>query len=733
MAVGIVSVFVAVPAGHAAPPKAPSTAASAGPVTEGQALAQARRTHKPVPVDAATTPTDTLVADPAGTLTLTRAAVPVRKRIGSSWKSLDPTFTRRADGTVAPAVTTSGVVLSGGGSGPLATVTAAGKSLSLSFPVFLPTPVLGGATATYPNVMPDIDLRVTVDAQGGFSEVLVVKTRAAAADPALATLSLGVRAAGVTIGADAAGNVSARDRAGRAVFTAPAPVMWDSAPPPAGTAVATDPHTGTRVAARTGSPLESSAAGPGTAARVARIRATATPSRLALTPDRAILTGAGTVFPVFIDPTWSAVGATRGAWASVSEHYPSTNYWYATPDPQGYMQVGNSGTMWSHTLVNFPIDTGTLRGAAIQSAQLNTTENWSYSCNPSTVNLYAPGTTLTQSNATWNYWAGVSLGSAVASAHVAHGYSSSCPAAGVGFNVLSAVTTDVAASKSTQTFVLTGVNEASDVNSWKEFYASGSNTVPTLSITYNHPPKQPTGMTTSPVTDCAASTPTTIGDSAVYLYAPMADQDPGTLGATFQLWQTSTPGTVLASTDPNQLTGSPGDTATFVVPEATLKTATGGAITEFSWHVDVTDFIATSSWSATCSFYFDPTRPGQPVVTPASGSLGIGQLASFPVSPPATGTTPSSYLYQLNGGPYGTVAATNGSATVTVTPGRFTNVLTVTSLSAGGNVGDTASVVFNAVPPTTPQADQDLTGDGVPDVVAVGGQRSLPPGLWQAR
>src|SRR5207244_3592286 len=111
-----------------------------------------------------------------------------------------------------------------------------------------------------------------------------------------------------------------------------------------------------------------------------------------------------------------------------------------------------SGSMWSHTLINFAISS-TLAGATISSAQLNITENWSYSCTASTVNVYAPSTTLSSSNATWNYWSGVSLGSVVASASVAHGYSSSCPAAGVGFNVLSGVTAAVSAGRTTQTFV----------------------------------------------------------------------------------------------------------------------------------------------------------------------------------------------------------------------------------------------------------------------------------------
>ncbi|MFD0479756.1 hypothetical protein ACFQ0B_75140 [Nonomuraea thailandensis] len=44
----------------------------------------------------------------------------------------------------------------------------------------LPKPTLSGDTATYPEVMPGVDLQVTADVDG-FSHLLVVKSRAAAA------------------------------------------------------------------------------------------------------------------------------------------------------------------------------------------------------------------------------------------------------------------------------------------------------------------------------------------------------------------------------------------------------------------------------------------------------------------------------------------------------------------------------------------------------------------------
>ena len=248
-----------VPTGAAARPAATQ-------LTTAQALARARSTGTAVPVDGSTTATDTVVANPTGTLTLTRSALPVRKRVGGSWVALDPGLRRTADGTVTPTVTTNDLTLSGGGAGPLAKMTVAGRSLALSLPMTLPAPTLSGPTATYAGVLPDVDLQVTADPYGGFSEVLVVHTRAAATDPALTTLRLTTATTGVTVTADAAGNLTARDRTGRAVFTAPQALAWDSAGGPT-TATGTSPAGGVRVQAHTGRPERMS---PGSPPRPAR-------------------------------------------------------------------------------------------------------------------------------------------------------------------------------------------------------------------------------------------------------------------------------------------------------------------------------------------------------------------------------------------------------------------------------------------------------------------------------
>src|SRR2546423_1291436 len=293
-AVTTVVVTSAAGAWSAAPahtPTAPTTPTTNTPVlTATQAQAQARATGKAVPVDGATTATDTLVANPNGTFTRTRSAVAVRKRVGSSLAGIGGTMPRTAAGTHPTHVKTVGLSVSGGGGGRLGTMTGGGRSLALSLRMTLPAPTLPGPTATYPSVLPAVDLQVNADVQGGFSEVLVIHTAAAAANPALTTLTLAAKADGVTLSADATGNITANDRFGRAVFTAMAPTMWDSAKA-APSVTATDVD-GTVLDAHTSRPVASGPVGPGEAAHVAGVPATAPPTAGTLKPDHALPTAA---------------------------------------------------------------------------------------------------------------------------------------------------------------------------------------------------------------------------------------------------------------------------------------------------------------------------------------------------------------------------------------------------------------------------------------------------------
>ncbi|MDX3245097.1 hypothetical protein [Streptomyces sp. ME18-1-4] len=249
--------------------------------------------------------------------------------------------------------------------------------------------------------------------------------------------------------------------------------------------------------------------------------------------------------------------------------------------------------------------------------------------------------------------------------------------------------------------------------------------------THDNRPAAPTDLRTSPITSCAGDT--IVGDGDVTLYAKVSDPDGGILGVDFRLSpHGSESGDAIAESDPGQVAAPSGSSAGYVVRKDVLESAAGGSITEFDWKVRATDSQHSGDWSTVCHFSFDPTRTGAPVISEPVAST-IGQPLSIAVSAPSGGTVPSGYRYQLNGGaPVDVPADASGNATFTVTPTSRTNTLSVTSLSAGGNYGETASIVIISDAPSTHQADGDLTGDNVPDLVTVGAQNGFPSGLWLA-
>ncbi|SDN44771.1 D-mannose binding lectin [Actinacidiphila guanduensis] len=756
------------PGGHAGrnAPRASARAAEDGIGTQA-ALARASASGKAVAVTSATTATSTVTANPNGTLTVRQFTIPVRKKIGGKWKGLDPTLRRTADGRISPAVSTGGIDFSPGGSGPLATMSAGTSSLSFTLPMRLPAPRLSGATATYPDVLDGVDLSVTADEQGGFSEVLVVKDAAAAADPELRSLTLATKAHGVRLSADATGNVAAKDRTGRPVFTATAPRVWDSATdaaapqaptstgksaagdpakgsaastsagPPTGQAV-TDPLTGTAVDAASGLPLRSSPAAPGEHAHTAALKLAAKTAGITLTPPAALLGAPSTVYPVYIDPTFTAPSASSSlqAWTQTNSYYHSASYWKSGDLLRVGYQDWQEPTFKARSFVQISVPSK-IYGATVLSSQLNFTEEWSPSCTATGVQLWkssgiSSGTT---------YDNPPTLSSEIDSATVAHGHDSSCPAAGVGFDIGSAMQSAATAKSASLTFGLRASDE-SDAYGWKEFSDKVS-----VSTTYDHAPTVPNTMSTSPVTSCTTST---VGDGDVTLHVKASDPDGGTVGVAFSAVNHAT-GATVASSSSGSLTASSGSTFSLKIPKATLESTASIKALQIDWKAQDTDFHFTSAWSRTCSFTFDPSRPGAPVITlpntsaecpvtpPADDSTDpptvgtIGSHCSFTISPdPGGAVTPTAYVYQLNGGPAHTLGASSGR--IVLTPERFTNTLTVTSLSAGANYGDTASLVFDSATPQSAAADGDLTGQGTPDLLEVGAKsvNGLPSGLWMA-
>jgi hypothetical protein len=716
-------------------------------------MARARSTGKPVQATAATTDSSTLTANPNGTLTLRQTVAPVRRLVHGKWKSLDPTLVRHADGTISPKVTTGVLSLSGGGTGaPLASMRAGSGSLAVSLPAAfaLRTPSLSGATATYPDVLPDVDLAVTAQDTGGFSEVLVVKNAAAAANPALTDLNLSTRATGVTLASDTAGDITAKDRSGRTLFSATAPTMWDSSRPAANTPKTTDPRTGQTVDRHNGVPLASSPASPGDAARKASLKAAYHRGRISLSPAHTLLRGKDTVYPVYIDPTFIPSGQTDTvqAWAFVDSEWPDTSFYKPAASTPGPLHVGytdwTSDVSTNRALFQTSIHSSIWGAQDVLSSKIAFYENWSASCTKEEVDLWHTGSI--SSGTTWNsthssgdpdkdFWL-----SKLDSQTVAHGWSTSCGPEDVTFDITSLMQSAANGKWSQATFGLRAANEGDDL-AWKQFSKQA-----TITTTYDHTPNTPTTLTTNPTTNCTASAPTVLGLGDVTLRAAVSDPDgsTSTLTANFTL-KNMTSGTAYtrAINATNHTTASAPFSHTTAGPFNTLT-----AKTEFAWYLTVTDQDLTSSQSKTCHFYYDPTVPGAPTVSAVASSTSqcpeltdspldsslctVGTSASFTVTD--TTSAPGSYRYQLNGGNPVSVTASSSSpytATISLKPTTQTDVLTVTALSSGGNIGDTYDYRFIANAPATAAPD-DLNGDGNADLLTVGGKNSLPAGLWQA-
>ncbi|MFN8074869.1 MAG: LamG-like jellyroll fold domain-containing protein [Kineosporiaceae bacterium] len=690
------------------------------------AAARAQATGEPVPVGAATTATSTVQANPRGGYTLTQTAMPVRARVNGRWEPLDATLVKQADGSVTTRLTAEPLVLSGGGQKALAVLRAQGQTIRLRSPLDLPAPELSGATATYREVLPGVDLQARADTQGGMRTVFVVRTPQAAADQRVRDITFDIEGTGLRVGTDAAGNISIDRDAGGPLLRASAPVMWDSSTDQAAV-------SSRRVGAEDRSPLAapsrertSSTQGPGASARVTAIAVTAEQRSVHLEPTASLLDEPATTWPVYIDPTWSSVSAKKSGWATITSTYSGVNYWNTTPDPAGKMQVGNPGSINSVTLINFPISP-VLKGATINKATLNLFQSRAYSCVASRMNVYAPDQILTSANAKWSSWSGTPLGNVVGSVDAAHGYDSTCPAAAIGLDVAGGVTKALAANRSMQTFYL--APGTTGPNGWKEFEPS-TTTTPALTVEFNHPVNAPSGLRTSPESACPSNSATVVGDNDVYLYATVSDPDRDAMTVQFFLKKTSGGQTVLSPT----LTGAQGSgtLVQYKIPQATLRTAAGGLPTNFSWYVVAKDAAGTSRSSITCAFVFDASRPGAPDFSAPEGAQ-IGVPVSVPIVPPSSGSIPVAYMVQVNAGaPVRTDADATGKASITITPTRQYNTMIATPLSIGGNYGtSSASKPFTARLAQR-REPHDFTGDGNADLVITGGRNNVPPGLWLA-
>jgi len=732
---------------------APSRALAGRPVSAGpkwlsaaQAQARAQATGKPVVASALTTPNSETTARPGGEFTLTQTLLPVRAYQAGAWRALNPDLHLNANRTVSPAVTTAGLVLSGGGSAPLAVMTSHGRSMTLWWPRPLSAPALSGATATYPNVLPGVNLAVTVSPQGGFSDVLVIKDAAAAANPALQSLQLRASAPNLTISTAGGGLQVAASATAQPVFTALAPLMWDSARPPAGTKLVPG-QDGSLVAAPSGLPAYSSETAPGAGAHVFRVPLSATDGTISLSPSRAALTARQLVFPLYIDPSFEAdpVGGKADNWTQVDSGFPTTAYWDESSDLQlGYCDFsGCNGLGVARDFIKMPISTELTTKTHIDSAYMYMTDVWSASCTKESVQLWTTGTI--SSSTTWNKQP--SFLSDLQSQSFAHGYDSSCPASSknVTWTITSIVQSD-SGKYNNETFGLKAGSESNDLY-WKQFDSGASNI--TITTNFHNPPDTPSSLANEPAGSCKdsyASEPT-IGADDVTLEATVEDVDNAegddSLSTTFTIKSYETNDVV------DTITVKSGNSDTGVdlsedIPRATVEGwQTNGATTEYSyyWYATTSDAgspVLTSPQSETCYFLYNPLGPAPPGLSVSAASANLGSTFSATFSPPSgcspsTTPCPTSFTYQMGVGTPVAVSPNNSPAsgdwTGNITMSQVGPVsLTVYGSAAGGNPGATNSTELTGDAPSTPYPDGYFTGGSYPSLLTPGTGKD--PSVW---
>ncbi|MFS8105184.1 FG-GAP-like repeat-containing protein, partial [Lentzea alba] len=330
-------------------------------------------------------------AKPQGGYTEEQSAEPrFARQADGSWARVDTTL--RANGkTVTPAAAVLPVEFSAGGDGPAAKLRDGDRELSITWPFgALPKPVLSGNEATYPEVLPGVDLKLTASSQG-FAQVLVVKNREAAKNPKLAKVKFGFATKGITAHA-AGGGLEAKDSAGKVVFASPTPVMWDSGQDNV-------PHVG----------VLSKSAVEAKKKRTATMPVSAQNGELTVTPDAKLLDEAQ--YPVMIDPSWSG-RLHDNAWTLVSNKsgHEGSVFWQGRNN-QGLDYLSNTGTYGNagtgricdsvsssgaclsaqyNVRSYFRMDTSGVKGKIVTGASFRIEQKWSFTCNPnSTATLRA--------------------------------------------------------------------------------------------------------------------------------------------------------------------------------------------------------------------------------------------------------------------------------------------------------------------------------------------------------
>ncbi|WP_405748366.1 LamG domain-containing protein [Streptomyces sp. NBC_01411] len=642
-------------------------------VPEQDALARAAASGESVEVEADRTAYATTDANPDGTLTLTQATTPQRVPAeGGGWRDVDPTLERRADGSVGPKAAVVDMAFSGGGASDKAMIrlgTAKG-SVSFGWPGTLPQPTLKGATATYADVLPGVDLELTATAEG-YREILVVKSAQAAASPELEKVTLSASGHGLQVVAGAGGGLRAVDENGNAVLNGPAGQMWDSAgdeetkPQLSRTAAAadqTDP-------AGDGDPTQ-----PGNGDTTAVLPVQVDSDAVSVKPDLGLLRGEATVYPVRIDPSVGLGISERSVMSSDGDR------WWQFKGEYGVGKCGNAdgyycGNGYTNRMF-FELAPTQLAGKHVLDATFRAHETWSFNCDAHWVDLVR-----TDNMSEGTHYPGPKILDLMGDRNVSYGRGANCspsqPDSWVEFNdnpaepdenLKSTVSSFADGKIKRLTFMLKAKDEG-DTRSWKRFDDNAE-----LKVNYVHMPGVPTNVGVIPGNGSTAyCNPTSTDPLMVTRADPMVQarvqtkveahqgDEEGSLQAEYivergddspwhQVWSDYRPasGWVPDDTLQSVRTSNRADQGLY-----RLKSRT-----QSHWSYDGKSGDLFSPYSSWCYFKIDSTAPKAPTITAGTpytectaqtceGQGGPGVPGSFTFKPNAADIDVKAYRWRL--------------------------------------------------------------------------------------
>ncbi|MFJ3631358.1 DNRLRE domain-containing protein [Streptomyces sp. NPDC090112] len=723
----------------------------------------AQSSGKEVEVTAARSANTTTWAKPDGTFRKHIFSSAVRADVNGTWKPID-TGLEKVDGGYAAKAVNGRVFFTGGSAGQasggdrasrgvsrvslwqdapgetwteLVRLRTGGHDMTVSWPGALPAPVVDGPRALYENVRPGIDLVMTAQ-DGGYSHLLVVKDRQAAADPLLGQLKYRLASPDMTFHLDDESDaLSARGADGAEIAGSPTPMMWDSS----GKVATTDDKpawTPTDVAEQHPTLALSGLAGA-EGARLKPVAAALAENTLSLTPDSALLNAPETVYPVFVDPSfkghkhsWTLLYKTAGN----SSFYNGQNY-NASGTHEARVGYESSSGGTSRSVFNFDFGSQ-LHGAGIVSASVRALQTYSWSCDQKPTDIYS--TPYITSSSTWNNMSGAWT-KKVATERAGYGYNSSCPDNWIAPDIKGLVAEAANARWGALSLGFAAPNE-SDSYYWKKFIANGE-TAPYLEVVYNSPPDTPTAanMQTFPGGPCVTTWPGSgIGKTNITFQVRGSDRDDrpdqqNLHQLQIEVWNAAGGPPVYDQWFPVNSDG-------VVTAEVPLTTFADGQT--YHWLSRARD--KDGAWSgsgphesgsgAWCTFTVSHVVPPGPAVSsaafPPQGDT-FSEWSTEPASTPGQTFTIKGngvkaedireYQWSLNRPLFDQKAVPPSGGDEAVVPLQVDvsgpNVLYVRTVSKAGNVSNQSVYGFLVRPRPGQDKPGDVTGDGNPDLLAI--------------